>query len=294
MSKISEILKQEREKQGLSLEEVSKKTRISITFLNLIESNEIEKLPSYAHAFGFIRSYASYLKLNEKEIEDIFKKEFSRDNFGKKNSDFGNTQKKKIKSRKPNFNKVLLITLGATVALSLIIFFTYTRDSVKETLTYSNETIKEKVQVDNTSQDNNGSNDTNSESNDNISSSVNNDNVSGNSKTNVVKFDPEMIAKEVFKSEKSKDKSRVVTLSFNDICWIHLKVDNETDYDFIAEKGLVKNIKFDNFFRLDIGNALAVMIQYKDQIISDLGGYRQPLKNLYFYINDNDSLVFEK
>lgn len=293
MSKISEILKQEREKQGLSLEEVSKKTRISITFLNLIESSEIENLPSYVHAFGFIRSYASYLKLNEKEIEDIFKKEFSKDNFGKKNFDFENTQEKNIKSRKPNFNLVFLITLLAIVGLSLIIFFTYKRDSAKEKLSSSNETIKEKVEVDNISQDNNSSNDNSALGNDNISSSDNN-NVSESPKINVVKIDPEMIAKEVFKSEKSKDKSRVVTLSFNDICWIHLKVDNETDYDFIAEKGLVKNIKFDNFFKLDIGNAAALNLQYKDQIISNLGGYRQPLKNLYFYINDNDSLVFEK
>jgi len=292
MSKISEILKQEREKQGLTLEEVSKKTRISIAFLNLIESGEIEKLPSYAHAFGFIRNYASYLKLNEKDIESMFKEEFSKDNFGKRNSDFEDIQESNIANVKSNFNKILFLTLGVIIALSLIIFFSYKKDSAKKTIifsneTISNETIKDQVKVDNKSQD------------DNISGNfipVANDNISQNGKSNEIKITPEIIAKEVFKKDQDKEKkaNKVVSLLFNDICWIHLKTDNITDYDFIAEKDLVKNISFNNFFKIDIGSAAAVTIKYKDQVIQGLGDYRQPLRNLYFYVNDNDTLVFEK
>jgi len=287
MSKISEILKQEREKRGLTLEEISKKTRISLAFLNLIESGEIENLPSYAHAFGFIRNYASYLKLNEKEIENIFKEEFSKDNFGKRNSDFENIQENNITNGKSNFNKILFITLGVIVALSLIIFFSYKKDSAEKTIISSNETIKEQVKVDNKSQDDNIS--------DNFTP-VANDNISQNGKGDEIKITPEIIAKEVFKKDQDKEKkaNKVVSLLFNDICWIHLKTDNITDYDFIAEKDLVKNISFNNSFKIDIGNAAAVTIKYKDQVIQGLGDYRQPLRNLYFYVNDNDTLVLEK
>ncbi|UOD34618.1 DUF4115 domain-containing protein [Deferribacteraceae bacterium V6Fe1] len=287
MSKISEILKQEREKQGLNLEDISKKTKISTTFLNLIESGEIEKLPSYAHAFGFIRNYASFLKLNEKEIEDIFKEEFSKDNFGKKKMSIADSEVNNTSNSNNNFNKMFFATLGVIVVLSLIIFLSYKKDSTQEAINTTDEVIQESVKTDNTGQDN--------MSLDN-NSAVSVDNVSVSTKSNEVKIDPEIVANEVFKKDQDKEKkpNKVVSLLFNDICWIHLKADNKTDYDFIAEKDLVKNIGFDNSFKLDIGNAAAVTIKYKDQVIQGLGEYRQPLKNLYFYVNDNDTLVFEK
>ncbi|MBZ4672487.1 MAG: hypothetical protein JG762_717 [Deferribacteraceae bacterium] len=287
MSKVSEILKQEREKQGLNLEDISKKTKISTNFLNLIESGEIEKLPSYAHAFGFIRNYASFLKLNEKEIEDIFKEEFSKDNFGKKKTGIVESEQSNTSNSSSNFYKVFFIAIGVIIVISLIIFLLYKKDSTKDVINKTDNVMQERIVTDNISKDN--------KSLDN-SSAASIDNVSINTKSNEVKIDPEIIAKEVFKKEQDKEKktNKTVSLLFNDICWIHLKADNKTDYDFIAEKDLVKNIGFDNSFKLDIGNAAAVTIKYKDQVIQGLGDYRQPLKNLYFYVNDNDTLVFEK
>ncbi len=57
-------LRQVREAQRMSLEQVALATRIRLRYLEALEAEEIEKLPSAAHARGFLRSYAQYLKLD--------------------------------------------------------------------------------------------------------------------------------------------------------------------------------------------------------------------------------------
>lgn len=76
MMHVSQKLYEERLKRGLSLEEVSKATKIRVAFLSAIENGEYQKLPSSAYAFGFVRNYAEFLGLPKKEILALFKREF--------------------------------------------------------------------------------------------------------------------------------------------------------------------------------------------------------------------------
>lgn len=69
-------LKEKRLEKGLSLEDVSKNTKIKQEFLEFIENGAYEKLPSVSYAQGFVRNYAKFLNLNEKEIMAIFRREF--------------------------------------------------------------------------------------------------------------------------------------------------------------------------------------------------------------------------
>lgn len=65
---IGQKLKQIRESQGVSLEEISDETRIRMTYLRAIESNEVESLPSPLQMRGFLRLYASFLGV---ELESL-------------------------------------------------------------------------------------------------------------------------------------------------------------------------------------------------------------------------------
>jgi cytoskeletal protein RodZ len=76
MVKLGEKFIQARNEKGLSLEDVSKKTKIRKDFLNYIEKGEYQKLPSFSYAQGFVRSYARFLELDEEEIMAIFRREF--------------------------------------------------------------------------------------------------------------------------------------------------------------------------------------------------------------------------
>jgi len=79
MTKAGEKLQQARLEKGLSLEDVSKSTKIKTEFLDFIEKGEFDKLPSVSYAHGFVRNYARFLKLPEKEIMAIFRREFDED-----------------------------------------------------------------------------------------------------------------------------------------------------------------------------------------------------------------------
>jgi len=63
-----EHLRREREMRGVSLEEISSSTRISIRFLQAIENEELSKLPGGIFTRSFVRTYARYLGLDEERV----------------------------------------------------------------------------------------------------------------------------------------------------------------------------------------------------------------------------------
>lgn len=61
-------LKSKREALNISLKEISQVTRIRRSILEAIENNRYDLLPPKVFAQGFIKSYASYLGLDESEV----------------------------------------------------------------------------------------------------------------------------------------------------------------------------------------------------------------------------------
>ncbi len=64
MKNTGTLLKEAREKQGLSISEVSMSTKINPKVLNAIEAGNESQLPAKTFLKGFVRSYATYLKLD--------------------------------------------------------------------------------------------------------------------------------------------------------------------------------------------------------------------------------------
>ncbi|HLV45031.1 MAG TPA: RodZ domain-containing protein [Aggregatilineales bacterium] len=69
---LGEMLREAREAQALSLEEVEAQTRIRLKFLEALEEGDIGVLPSAMHAKGFLRSYAQFLNLDVAEVVALF------------------------------------------------------------------------------------------------------------------------------------------------------------------------------------------------------------------------------
>jgi cytoskeleton protein RodZ len=63
-----DYLRREREMRGVTLEEISAATRISIRFLEAIEGEELSKLPGGIFTRSFVRTYARYLGLDEERV----------------------------------------------------------------------------------------------------------------------------------------------------------------------------------------------------------------------------------
>jgi len=66
------IFKQTREKLGLSINDVSVSTKINPRILRALEEGDKKSLPPHSFARGFIRSYASYLKIDSKPVLEAF------------------------------------------------------------------------------------------------------------------------------------------------------------------------------------------------------------------------------
>ena len=61
-------LKRERELRGISLEEISKTTKISRRLLEAIEKDRFDSLPGGIFRKAFLKSYAKYLGMNEEQV----------------------------------------------------------------------------------------------------------------------------------------------------------------------------------------------------------------------------------
>jgi cytoskeleton protein RodZ len=68
MGSFGENLRREREMRGVTLREIAESTKISVRFLDALESEEFSKLPGGIFTRSFIRSYAGYLGLDPEQV----------------------------------------------------------------------------------------------------------------------------------------------------------------------------------------------------------------------------------
>src|SRR5437868_479225 len=68
MPSFGERLKRQREQRGVTLEDISVSTKISIRLLRALEEDHFDRLPGGIFNKGFVRAYARDLRLDEDEI----------------------------------------------------------------------------------------------------------------------------------------------------------------------------------------------------------------------------------
>ena len=74
MQNFGEDLRRARESRGISLEEVSEATRISVRLLEAIEQERFDRLPGGVFRTSFVRQYAQAAGLNEEQIVAEFER----------------------------------------------------------------------------------------------------------------------------------------------------------------------------------------------------------------------------
>jgi cytoskeletal protein RodZ len=82
MKTAGDLLKEKRLLKELSLEDVSKKTKIKVEFLEAIENSDYARLPSSTFAKGFLRNYATFLYLNPDTMVAMFRRDFTQNSKG--------------------------------------------------------------------------------------------------------------------------------------------------------------------------------------------------------------------
>lgn len=117
MKTAGQLLKNTRLAKTLSLREVEKATKIRLQYLQFLEKDKWEALPSLTTAKGFIRNYAQFLGLKPSNLLAIFRR------------DFDQTKKKKIISSKlflpPRFLWTPRLTLALFIGLVFLLIVGY-------------------------------------------------------------------------------------------------------------------------------------------------------------------------
>src|SRR3989338_7916415 len=78
MLTVGKILKSEREKKNLKLEDVEKEIRVRNKYLQAIESDDWSLFSSKVYISGIIRNYAKFLGLNPEKMLAFFRREYAR------------------------------------------------------------------------------------------------------------------------------------------------------------------------------------------------------------------------
>src|SRR5438132_12783983 len=75
MSKLGEMLRTQRAKKNITLEQAAADTRIREKFLKALEDGDYQSLPGAVYTKGFLRNYAQYLDLSTEELVVLFHEE---------------------------------------------------------------------------------------------------------------------------------------------------------------------------------------------------------------------------
>lgn len=79
---LGSVLKSARAKADVTLEQVETQTRIAAKYLRALEEGRYEDLPADAYNVGFVRGYATFLKLPVDKIIRLYRQERSQSRFG--------------------------------------------------------------------------------------------------------------------------------------------------------------------------------------------------------------------
>lgn len=75
MPRLGELLRTQRERKGITLEQAAADTRIREKFLAALEAGDYQSLPGAVYTRGFLRNYAEYLDLDQEDLVVQFQQE---------------------------------------------------------------------------------------------------------------------------------------------------------------------------------------------------------------------------
>lgn len=285
MSDLGNLLKSTREEQKKTIKDVVDDTRIRENFINIIEEGRLKDLPSYLHAYGFVKKYAEFLNLDYNNVVwPLFSQEYPKDgvanqsiNITKEEYTPSTTEISFLENDKKNNKSVVVLILLVIILLGIGYggYYLYTSDvfgknnSVENdislnadttvpvtvvepetTVTFTNDNNSYIAFYDNTIYADNSSN--------NIASNENDSNF----------IDPlftQTIPTPVILSPEK------VKVRFSENCWFKYITDKGQGNEINARNGTEIEIEFDKTFKIEIGNAIAVSLEYNGQRYSNFG-----------------------
>ena len=119
MESFGKILKQAREDQGFSLEDLASLTRIQENYLQALEEDRFEAMPQQVFARGFVRTYARALNMDEVEVMRQFAVA-SGSHYQHEEEEQEHAKQQIEESRKGKANRNIVVVLIGLVLIGLL------------------------------------------------------------------------------------------------------------------------------------------------------------------------------
>ncbi|MBT8763164.1 helix-turn-helix domain-containing protein [Desulfohalobiaceae bacterium Ax17] len=267
---LGQKLKEERENQGLTLEQIQQKTKISVQILKAIEQGDTSLLPHPVYAKGFVQNYARILGLDWRDIGDRFASLYSADEEYELLEELPTSFKTKSRQRRlfKLLKLILFIALGAILAFFAwsIISSVFFPDQDMQSINKNSSLLQENHRNESELPQN---------GNEVISQSIpkqDANNASGVddkvSNTKETAANENNIAKQEKLPTKNDleetDKQEKVTIDAFEPCWVQAEIDEEQK-EFYLRAGEKIDLKFTKSLRLRLGNAGGVKLFYNDE-----------------------------
>jgi cytoskeleton protein RodZ len=121
---IGELLRNERAKRNISLEDVSEATGISRSIIRALEEEDRERLPAEVYIKAFYKKYAEFLNLAPEEVLAKFPQpDESKQRKSGDSPNFQTVVKLKVPEENPYFDTIRLLVVSVLVILLGIFFY---------------------------------------------------------------------------------------------------------------------------------------------------------------------------
>ncbi|HAX98983.1 MAG TPA: hypothetical protein DCY12_08905 [Candidatus Atribacteria bacterium] len=139
---IGNLLKSQREKLGLSLEDIEQQTFINKRYLKAIEEEQWESLPGFSHAFGYVKNYGRVLNLDQETLKSSFHQSYP--NLPKNEPSPRSKYREYTPDKADLFKKILLILIiAAAILTSLYLSIEFRKNRVDAYGTFSASEVTE-------------------------------------------------------------------------------------------------------------------------------------------------------
>ena len=127
MGELGDLLRRSREQSGITLEEIEAATHIKRTYLEALEVENFDVLPNQVATYGFLRNYASVLKLDATHVRELYEQCQRRSPASRLSLSEDGIQFKNISMMpSPRFSSDLFIGfLVITALVGAILYFVY-------------------------------------------------------------------------------------------------------------------------------------------------------------------------
>ncbi len=121
---LGEYLRHERERRGITIEQVASATKISVKLLHLLENDNYAELPAKPFIRGFVISYARFIGFNAHEILEKYAQFIETQSLSRPNRESGHSGYVFERKEGEQTRRTLWITMGGFIflgALALLI-----------------------------------------------------------------------------------------------------------------------------------------------------------------------------